>query len=244
MFADVYLSIKVLRPNVSECLLCTSRKTYLPGHKNISSGSEGLAHPFQEWRCAHESGSTFSTRINNATSSPTSVIYNNGPLVQYYRRQAGRGRKDIGSIYSTPPFVQRGHGLGRVLSGLFRTLRPICWSGAKSMGKGTLKALGREALRIGGMILTDIAENPQAETKDIISRHVSDSTQKIISCVEVALASERAMSLTRNAKRKRKTKRTLPGEGRQRARTIKRNIFHNLHQSRYDHVSEGPSFHE
>jgi len=92
------------------------------------------------------------------------------------------------------------------------------------MGKGTLKALGREALRIGGIILTDIAENPQAETKDIISRHVSDSTQ--------------------NNKRKRKTKRTLPGEGRQRARTIKWNIFRNLHQSRYDHVSEVPSFRE
>ena len=31
------------------------------------------------------------------------------------------------------------------------------------MGKGTLKALGREALRTGGMILTDIAKNPLAE---------------------------------------------------------------------------------
>ena len=37
------------------------------------------------------------------------------------------------------------------------------------MGKETLKALGREALRTGGKILTDIAENPQAETQDIIS---------------------------------------------------------------------------
>ena len=85
------------------------------------------------------------------------------PLVQYYRREAGRGREDIGPIYSTPPFVQRGHGLSSVLSGLFRTLRPILWSGAKSMGKETLKALGREALRTGGMFLPDIAENPQAE---------------------------------------------------------------------------------
>ena len=47
------------------------------------------------------------------------------------------------------------------------------------MGKETLEVLGREALRTGGTILTDITENPQAETKDIISRHVSDSTQKI-----------------------------------------------------------------
>ena len=34
------------------------------------------------------------------------------PLVLYYRRQAGCGREDIGPIYSIPPFVQRGHGLG------------------------------------------------------------------------------------------------------------------------------------
>jgi len=90
------------------------------------------------------------------------------PLINY-QKQAGRGREDIGAIYSIPPLVQRGHGIGSVLAGLFRTLRPVLWSGAKSMGTQTLKALGREALCTGGKILTDIAENPQAETKDIIS---------------------------------------------------------------------------
>jgi len=80
------------------------------------------------------------------------------PLVLYYRRQAGCGREDIGSMYSTPPFVQRGHGLGSVLGGLFRTLRPILWIGAKSIGKQTLKALGREALRTGTNIIRDIAK--------------------------------------------------------------------------------------
>jgi len=99
------------------------------------------------------------------------------PLVQYYRRQAGCGREDIGPIYSTPPSVQRGHDLGSFLSGLFRTLSPILWNDDKSMGKETLKALGSQALHTGGMILTDIAENPQPETKDIISKQVSDSTQ-------------------------------------------------------------------
>jgi len=94
------------------------------------------------------------------------------PLVQYYRRQAGRGCEDIGSIYSTPPFVQRGHGLGNVLAGLFRTLRPIFWSGAKSIGKETLKALGREAIRTGSNTIRDIAENPPTQTTDLISKHV------------------------------------------------------------------------
>ena len=88
------------------------------------------------------------------------------PLVLYYRRQAGRGREDIGSIYSTPPFVQRWHGLGSILRGQFRTLRPILWSGAKSIGKETLKALEREALRTGTNIIRDIAENPPAQTTD------------------------------------------------------------------------------
>ena len=63
------------------------------------------------------------------------------PLVLYYRRQACRGREDIGSIYNTPPFVQRGHGLGSVLSAIFGTLRLILWNGAKSMGKERSKLL-------------------------------------------------------------------------------------------------------
>jgi hypothetical protein len=85
------------------------------------------------------------------------------PLVHYYRKQAGGGREDIGYIYSIPAFVQRGHGIGSVLENLFRTLRPF-FSVAKCMGKETLSALGREALRTGGKIPTDIAENPLAET--------------------------------------------------------------------------------
>jgi hypothetical protein len=55
---------------------------------------------------------------------------------------------------------------------LFRTLKPILWSGAKSIGKETLKALGREALRTGTNIIRDIAENHPAQTTDIISKHV------------------------------------------------------------------------
>jgi len=101
------------------------------------------------------------------------------PLVVYYRKQAGRGSEDIGPTYSIPPFVHQGHGIGSVLAGIFRTLRPIHWSGTKSTGEEMLKALVREALRTGCKILTDIAENPQTETKDI-SKHVTDSIQNII----------------------------------------------------------------
>ena len=130
------------------------------------------------------------------------------------------------------------------MAGLFRTLKPILWSGAKSIGKETLKALGREALCTGTNIIRDIAENPPTQTTDIISKHVSDSTQNIIHKLRGSGARKRkrATSVTgRNAKRKKKAKRTLPGK---RRGTIKQDILHNLHHLLYDHVSDRLSFRE
>ena len=86
------------------------------------------------------------------------------PLTRYYIHQAGGGDGSgggVGPIYSVPPFVQRGHGLGSLLGGLFRSIRPIFFFGLRTAGK----ALGREALRTGGKILTDIADNPQTELR-------------------------------------------------------------------------------
>jgi len=97
--------------------------------------------------------------------------------IKYYVRQAGgggreRGDSDIGAFYSVSPFVQRGHGIGSFLRGLWRIVRLVLWSNAKS--------LGREALRTSGKIMTDIADNPaQTRFRDIVSKHVSDSTQNI-----------------------------------------------------------------
>ena len=73
---------------------------------------------------------------------------------------------------------------------------------------------------------------------------MSDSTQNIINKLRGSGARKRkrAASVTaRNAKRKKNTKRTLP---RKRRGTIKEDIFHNLHHSRYDHVSDRLSFRE
>jgi hypothetical protein len=82
------------------------------------------------------------------------------------------------------------------------------------MGTETLRTLGREALRTGGKILTDIAENPQAGTRDIISKHVSNSTQNIINKL-------------RGGGRKRKRASSAPKRKKniKRAKTIKRDIF-------------------
>ena len=96
------------------------------------------------------------------------------PLVQYYLHQAGRGSHGgIGPIYSVPPFLQRGHGLG-ILSGLFRLVRPVLWSG--------VKAVGREIVRTGGRILSDLADNTAGDVKPrhIIAKHVVDSAQTLI----------------------------------------------------------------
>ena len=88
------------------------------------------------------------------------------PLTKYYIYQAGGGGGSgggVGPIYSVPAFVQRGHGLGSLLGGLFRSIRPLFFSGLRTAGK----ALGRVALRTGGKILTDIAETHKRELRKL-----------------------------------------------------------------------------
>ena len=99
-------------------------------------------------------------------------------LTRYYINQAGGGG-GVGPIYSIPTFVQRGHGLGDILGGLFRSIKPFFFSGIRTTGKEAAKALGREALRTGGRILSDIADNPQVGYRNIISNHVQDSFQNL-----------------------------------------------------------------
>ena len=56
------------------------------------------------------------------------------PLVPYYLHQAGRGLGDngIGPIYGNPHVLQRGHGIGSFLAGLWCSfVRPLLWQGAK-----------------------------------------------------------------------------------------------------------------
>jgi len=134
------------------------------------------------------------------------------PLRQYYIRQAGGGGggHGIGPIYSVPPFVQRGYVIGSFLRGLWRTVRPVLWSGAK--------ILGREAMRTGRNIMSEIAANP-GQARDILS------TQNIIKKLQgVARKRKKASSHSHKAKRvkiaKRKSSKCkAPPE------TIKRDIF-------------------
>ena len=91
------------------------------------------------------------------------------PLLRYYLNQAGRGiggRGCIGPIYSVPPIYQRGYGIGSFLCSLWRMVRPILWRGAKTVG--------RETLRTGGKILSDMADNSGGTPAgDIVSKNAS-----------------------------------------------------------------------
>ena len=95
-------------------------------------------------------------------------------LVRYYLHQTGRVRADngIGSINSNPSFLQRGHGIGSFLGGLWRSF--VClllWQGAKTMGS--------EALATGRNILTDMTD-PNAEFRDVVRRNVRDSVHRVL----------------------------------------------------------------
>jgi hypothetical protein len=94
-------------------------------------------------------------------------------LTRYYLVQAGRGAPPggIGETYSVQPFVQCGQGIGSFLSNLFRLVRPVLWGG--------VKAVGRESLRTGSKILSDIADTDR-KPRDIIASRVGESAQNLI----------------------------------------------------------------
>jgi hypothetical protein len=89
-------------------------------------------------------------------------------LVRYYLVQAGRSSPTggIGPVYSVQTFLQRSF-----LSNLFRLVRPVLWS--------LVKAVGKESLRTGNKILSDITDTDR-KPRDIIASHVGDSAQNLI----------------------------------------------------------------
>lgn len=130
------------------------------------------------------------------------------PLVSYYLHQAGRGRGGyggIGPIYTSTPFVQKGHGIGDLFGSLFRYIRPILWSGVKDIGRETLKVLGRESLRTGGRILTDMADRtPDVSARDIVTKRVGETTQNLIGKLRGKGSRKRKRSVPPKKKKKKK----------------------------------------
>ena len=143
------------------------------------------------------------------------------PLDQYYLHKTGRG---LGPTYSVPPFVQRGHGIGSFLSGLFRLIRPVVWSG--------VKAVGRETLRTGCRILSDLADNMAEDVKPrhSIAKHVSDSAQNLIQKLRGTGRKRAAALKSRGLPAKKKAKNKA-------AKTTRRTSLHRTYHSISDHGS-------
>jgi len=140
--------------------------------------------------------------------------------------QAGRGSKrgnsSIGPVYAIPPFIQKGRGIGNFLGGIFRFVRPLLWSGAKDLGRVTLKALGKEAMRTGGRILSDIADNTSADisTRDIVTKHFGQATQNLIG--KLSGGGRKRKRTTSASPRKRSRRATCTCGRKKRASTRKR----------------------
>lgn len=66
----------------------------------------------------------------------------------YYNRQIGGNLKDIGYVYRSPRYIQRGGSLGSLLSKIYSSLRPLIKSG--------FTALKDTAMKTAGGALTDI----------------------------------------------------------------------------------------
>jgi len=96
------------------------------------------------------------------------------PLEVYYLNQAGRGltTPGIGPVHSVPLYLQRGHGIGNFSISLFVRVRHHLWSGTR--------AVGRETMRTGGKILTDIAERDDVSAGYIVSKHVTEFALNLI----------------------------------------------------------------
>ena len=78
----------------------------------------------------------------------------------------------IGPIDSVPTIYQRGYGIGSFLAELWRMVKPILWSGTKTVG--------RETLRTGGKILSDMADNSDGTPAgDIVSKHARELISKL-----------------------------------------------------------------
>jgi hypothetical protein len=124
---------------------------------------------------------------------------------RYYMNQAGGG--DIGSVYRASVRTQRGRGIGSFFRGLFKFVKPLLYSGAKAVGK--------EALKTGSHILTDILDKkPGQPMGDIFKSRISDAKGNLEHKIKKMTGSGLGL------KRKRKTKKAQSRSGRGKVKDI------------------------
>jgi hypothetical protein len=98
-------------------------------------------------------------------------------LAQYYMYQSGRGltnsqNSGLGPIYAVPTFVQRGHGIADILGTWWRFVRHLLWTGAKTLGKETLKT--------GSQLLSDLADKfHNVSAHDVITASAQNLVKRL-----------------------------------------------------------------
>lgn len=94
----------------------------------------------------------------------------------FSRSQTGRGISDIGTIYRSNYHLQRGKGLSDVFAGLYKFISPFILRGTK--------ALGKEALRTGSEVLSNIGTHP---IKNLLSEQRDKSLKNLTAKAGVGL---------------------------------------------------------
>jgi len=89
----------------------------------------------------------------------------------YYINQSG-GSGEVGPVYRASFRVQRGNGIGSFFRGLFRFVKPLLYSGAKAVGK--------EALKTGSNIITDMLnKDPEQPVRNIFKNRFIEAKDNL-----------------------------------------------------------------
>lgn len=91
------------------------------------------------------------------------------PFDNYYRGQAFP-QDDIGSFYQSSYQVQRGRGIGSILSSLWRWFTPIAKTGAKK--------LGEQLLKTGSDIFQDLSTGGEPVLQ-VIKKRAGEGTKRL-----------------------------------------------------------------
>ena len=78
----------------------------------------------------------------------------------------------MGPVYRASFRVQRGNGIGSFFRGLFRFVKPLLYSGAKAVGK--------EALKTGSNIITDMLnKDPEQPVRNIFKNRFIEAKDNL-----------------------------------------------------------------
>jgi hypothetical protein len=124
----------------------------------------------------------------------------------YYVNQSG-GNGGVGPVYRASFRVQRGNGIGSFFRGLFRFVKPLLYSGAKAVGK--------EALKTGSNIITDMLnKDPEQPVRNIFKNRFIEAKDNLEQKIKKMTGSGLGL------KRKRKKKNTQSQSKRRKVKDI------------------------